>query len=77
MLIAGVVSAHALPPAAADYSLVWSDEFNGASLDTVNNWSYDTGMVYDAEQADYHRECVTVENGNLVIWTKHNNLRVL
>jgi beta-glucanase (GH16 family) len=71
MLIVGIVPVHALPPAAADYSLVWSDEFNGTSLDTVNNWSYDTGMVYDAEQADYHRECVTVENGNLVIWTKH------
>jgi beta-glucanase (GH16 family) len=71
MLIAGVEPVHALPPAAAGYGLAWSDEFNGTSLDTVNNWSYDTGMVYGADKADYHRECVTVENGNLVIWTKH------
>jgi beta-glucanase (GH16 family) len=51
---------------------LWSDEFNGTSLDTVNAWTNDTSPVYGADQADYHRECVTVENGNLVIWTKHN-----
>jgi beta-glucanase (GH16 family) len=62
----------ALPPAAAGYGLAWSDEFNGASLDTVNNWNYDTGMVYCCEQESYHRACVTVENGNLVIWSKLN-----
>jgi beta-glucanase (GH16 family) len=71
ILIVAVVPVHALPPAAAGYALAWSDEFNGTSLDTVNAWSNDTGPVYGAEQADYHRECVTVENGNLVIWTKH------
>ena len=72
ILIAGVVPVHALPPAAAGYGLAWSDEFNGTSLDTVKNWSYDTGMVYGADQESYHRACVTVENGNLVIWTKRN-----
>jgi beta-glucanase (GH16 family) len=71
MLIAAVVSVDALPPATAGYGLAWSDEFNGTSLDTVNAWTNDTGPVYGADQADYHRECVTVENGNLVIWTKH------
>jgi beta-glucanase (GH16 family) len=71
MLSFGVVPVHALPKATQGYSLVWADEFNGTSLDTVNAWSNDTGMVYGGEQADYHRECVTVENGNLVIWTKH------
>jgi beta-glucanase (GH16 family) len=62
----------AVPPAAEGYGLAWSDEFNGASLDTVNNWNYDTGMVYCCEQESYHRACVTVENGNLVIWSKLN-----
>ena len=71
LLIACVVPAYALPPAAAGYGLAWSDEFNGTSVDTVNAWTNDTGPVYGGEQADYHRECVTVENGNLVIWTKH------
>jgi beta-glucanase (GH16 family) len=72
MLIIGVVSAYALPPAAAGYYLFWSDEFNGTSLDTVNNWSFDTGIVAGVEEESYHRACVTVENGNLVIWSKLN-----
>jgi beta-glucanase (GH16 family) len=62
----------ALPPAAQGYGLVWSDEFNGASLDTVNNWSYDTVLFSCCEQESYHRANVTVENGNLVIWCKLN-----
>jgi beta-glucanase (GH16 family) len=74
MLIIGVASAHALPPAAAGYGLAWSDEFNGTSLDTMNNWSYDTGDGYSSSiSAYYTRGCVTVENGNLVIWSKHND----
>jgi len=71
MLIVGIMSVYALPPPAAGYGLVWSDEFNGTSLDT-NNWSYDTSMAPDAEMESYHRGCVTVENGNLVIWCKRN-----
>jgi beta-glucanase (GH16 family) len=62
----------ALPPAAEGYGLAWSDEFNGASLDTVNNWSYDTVLYSCCEQESYHRANVTVENGNLVIWCKLN-----
>ena len=73
ILIAGVVSVYALPPAAAGYGLAWSDEFNGASLDTANNWSYDTSQIYEVEMQTYTRSCVTVENGNLVIWSKHND----
>ena len=56
MLIFCVVSVYALPPAAAGYTLAWSDEFDGTSLDTVNNWSYDTAHVYNAEQEFYTRE---------------------
>ena len=72
MLVVGVVSVYALPPATAGYSLAWSDEFNGTSLDTVNNWSYDTSGGYCCDKESYHRACVTVENGNLVIWSKRN-----
>jgi beta-glucanase (GH16 family) len=73
ILIVGVVSAYALPPAAEGYGLVWSDEFNGTSVDTVNNWSFaDSNWIYGGEQESYTRGCVTVENGNLVIWCKRN-----
>jgi|GEM_PF-2567027 beta-glucanase (GH16 family) len=70
--IVGVVSVHALPPAAARYGLAWSDEFNGTSLDTTV-WSYDTGSTNPTPEEEYYtRSCVTVENGNLVIWCKYN-----
>ena len=72
MLIVGAVSAYSLPPAAAGYGLAWSDEFDGSSLDTVNNWSYDTIPMYSGEQMRYIRSCITVENGNLVIWSKYD-----
>jgi beta-glucanase (GH16 family) len=72
MLIVGVVSAHALPPATAGYGLAWSDEFNGTSLDTVNNWSYDTMVMNQTEWENYTRSCVTVEDGKLVIWSKYD-----
>jgi beta-glucanase (GH16 family) len=72
MFIVGVVPVSALPPAAEGYTLVWSDEFDGTSLDTVNNWRHDTGMVYATEQESYHRANVAVENGNLVIWCRYN-----
>ena len=65
-------SAYALPPEVANWGLAWSDEFDGTSLDTVNNWSYDTGAVYNQEQELYKRACVEVSNGRLIIWSKHN-----
>jgi len=66
------VNSHALPPAAANYSLAWSDEFDGTSLDTVNNWSYDTIQVSNSITQSYTRSCVTVEDGKLVIWSRYN-----
>jgi beta-glucanase (GH16 family) len=72
MLIIGVVSVYALPPAAAGYGLVWSDEFNGTSLDTVNNWSFDTATRTGDQRYLDARSCVTVENGSLTIWSKYN-----
>jgi beta-glucanase (GH16 family) len=52
------------------WNLVWSDEFNGTSLDTTN-WSYDTGAGGwgNNELEDYtnRTQNVAVQNGNLVI----------
>jgi beta-glucanase (GH16 family) len=72
LLFMCITESYALPPAAAGYGLAWSDEFNDTSLDTINNWSYDTTFINSAAQAHYTRSCVTVENGRLVIWTKFN-----
>jgi beta-glucanase (GH16 family) len=73
MLVFGAGAVYALPPEiVSGYHLAWSDEFNGTSLDTANNWSYDTGAVYNQEQELYKRACVEVSNGSLKIWSKHN-----
>jgi beta-glucanase (GH16 family) len=74
MLISAAVPVYALPPATAGYSLAWSDEFNGTDLDTTA-WNYwDSTVVFSSQQQYYTPSCVTVENGNLVIWSKvHDN----
>lgn len=72
VLLFWVANGYALPPLAAEYGLAWSDEFNGTSLDTINNWSFDTGLVYNDIRERYARSCVTVENGSLVIWSKYD-----
>jgi len=52
------------------YALVWSDEFNGTSLD-FSKWDYrGLGARRDAVNVP---EAVTVENGNLVITTYTEN----
>jgi beta-glucanase (GH16 family) len=67
-----VAPCYALPPAAAEYTLAWSDEFNGTALDTTS-WSYaNDGSCYCSQMQTYTRSCVTVENGSLVIWSKHS-----
>jgi beta-glucanase (GH16 family) len=61
---------HASPP--AGYVLVWSDEFDGAVLDTTA-WNFIEGANQpNQEQEFYTRSCLTVENGNLVVWSKFN-----
>lgn len=76
MLVFCVGSAYALPKVVTDtlkWGLAWSDEFNGTALDTVHNWSYDTGSGQpNAEQEFYTRGCVEVSNGALHIWSKYN-----
>ena len=59
------------------WSLVWSDEFDGSSLNT-DNWNIQTGDGSEygltawgnAEQEWYKAENITVADGNLVITAK-------
>jgi hypothetical protein len=56
-----------------DYSLVWSDEFSGSSLDTTK-WNYDTGNGTNGwgnyELEDYKSANATVSGGYLDITAK-------
>jgi beta-glucanase (GH16 family) len=55
----------------SEYTLVWSDEFNGDSVDT-KSWSYNIGGEGwgNNEQEYYTDHNATVEDGNLVITAK-------
>ncbi|MCP4292247.1 MAG: family 16 glycosylhydrolase, partial [bacterium] len=64
-------------PAGATWSLVWSDEFNGTSLDT-NDWNYAIGTGcpdlcgWGNNELEYYRsQNVSLENGNLKITAKN------
>jgi beta-glucanase (GH16 family) len=50
----------------ANYTLVWSDEFNGTSVD-ANNWNFETGPGVNNEKEYYQAANAAVANGNLVI----------
>lgn len=59
------------------YKLVWSDEFNGESLNEDNwNYMYGDGTQYgnpgwgNNELQSYRKENVSVRNGNLIITVK-------
>jgi beta-glucanase (GH16 family) len=55
---------------AANWKLVWSDEFNYQGLPDTNKWGYEEGFVRNHESQYYTRarlENARVENGNLVI----------
>ena len=53
------------------YQLVWCDEFNGSAVDTTN-WAYDLGGEgFGNHEKEYYQPAnATVENGNLVITGK-------
>lgn len=53
------------------YQLVWSDEFNGTSVDP-NNWVFETGGGgWGNNELEYYQAAnATVTNGNLVITAK-------
>jgi len=66
-------------PVTADMSLVWSDEFDGTSLDT-GNWTTDIGdgcpslCGWGNNELEYYRaENVTVSGGNLVLTARQES----
>ena len=71
-----IVAAALSTPAAATWSLVWYDEFNGTSLNT-SDWNYDIGTGcpslcgWGNNELQYYRsENVSVSDGNLIITAK-------
>jgi len=59
------------PPDTSTYQLVWSDEFDEASID-ANVWNFETGGDGwgNHEQEYYQQQNAGIENGNLVITAK-------
>jgi len=56
------------PP--ANYTLIWSDEFNGTSIDTTK-WTFETGNPNVNNEREYYQAANATEtNGNLVITAK-------
>jgi beta-glucanase (GH16 family) len=71
--LAIIVALGGAAPASATYSLIWSDEFNGTSLDS-NNWAPDIGdgcpslCGWGNNELQYYRaENVAVSGGNLIL----------
>jgi len=71
MLFLCATGAWALPPAAADYGLVWSDEFNGTTVDTAA-WSFDTGAGVNNEQEFYTKTNYTLDSGCIMLNARYN-----
>ena len=66
-------SASTIPRAAA-YQLLWSDEFDGTSVNTAN-WSFDTGNPGVNNEKEYYQASnATVSNGNLVITARQQSV---
>ncbi len=60
----------AIPAGAADWKLVWSDEFDYTGLPDPKKWDYEEGYIRNKEEQYYTRgrpENARVENGMLVI----------
>lgn len=57
-----------------EWKLVWSDEFNGTSIDT-SNWGYETGYKRNNEKQYYtnRSENARIEDGKLVIEARREN----
>lgn len=62
------------PSVSAAWALVWSDEFNGSSVNT-SNWNFETGAGGwgNNEQQYYRAQNATVSGGNLIITARREN----
>ena len=54
-----------------DFTLVWSDEFEGDKLD-MSKWSYEW-WVTERKGGYWHQDMVSVEDGDLVIRAEYKN----
>jgi len=64
----------AVQAAAKAYQLVWSDEFDGTSLNTTK-WGYENGNLgVNNEKQFYQTQNVAVSNGNLVITARKESV---
>jgi len=77
--VAVVAAMSLVSPAAAALSLVWSDEFNGTSVDTAN-WTIDIGdgcpdlCGWGNNELQYYRsQNVSVSGGNLILEARMEN----
>lgn len=62
------------PTTEAAYQLVWSDEFDGSSLNT-SKWNYENGdLNVNNEQQYYSSSNVSVSGGNLVITARQQSM---
>ncbi|HYK47234.1 MAG TPA: glycoside hydrolase family 16 protein [Parafilimonas sp.] len=61
---------------ATTYTLVWSDEFNGTSVNTAD-WNFETGGGgWGNNEKEYYQAAnATVSNGNLVITAKKQRVK--
>ncbi len=56
------------------YTLVWSDEFNGTSVDATK-WNFETGYLNVNQEEEYYQAAnATVANGNLIITAKNESM---
>lgn len=61
-------------PRAVTYQLVWSDEFNGTSVNT-GNWNLDNGNPGVNNEKEYYQAAnATVTGGNLVITARQQSM---
>ncbi|HZW34082.1 MAG TPA: glycoside hydrolase family 16 protein [Isosphaeraceae bacterium] len=64
---------------AADWKLVWSDEFDGRGLPDPARWTYETGYVRNHERQFYTRarpENARLEGGRLIIEARKERYRL-
>jgi beta-glucanase (GH16 family) len=78
LLIVGLSSLAFLAAPAADWKLVWSDEFDTPGLPDPARWNYEYGFIRNNEQQFYTRarqENARVEEGMLVIEARKERMK--
>src|SRR5262245_13440636 len=73
-----LLAAAAIPLSAADWQLVWSDEFEKPGLPDPARWDYETGFIRNSEAQCYTRarkENARTEGGMLIIEARKERLK--